>query len=99
MRLKASGVFVMTAAVVATTVVIPNRQSVVLTVDGQSSAYPSIAADGRFLAVAWGATGSDGITSIYTAVSRDSGRTFAKPILANDDGSRASLSGEQPPTL
>ena len=99
MRLKTSGVFVMTAAIVATTVVVPNRQSEVLTVDGQSSAYPSIAADGRFLAVAWGATGSDGTTSIYTAVSRDSGRTFARPILASDDGSRASLSGEQPPTL
>ena len=99
MRLKASGVFVMTAAVVATTVVVPNRQSVVLTVDGHSSAYPSIAANGRFLAVAWGATASDGTTSIYTAVSRDSGRTFARPILTNDDGSPASLSGEQPPTL
>ncbi len=99
MRLKASGVFVIAAAVVATTVVVPNRQSVVLTVDGHSSAYPSIAANGRFLAVAWGATASDGTTSIYTAVSRDSGRTFARPILTNDDGSPASLSGEQPPTL
>ena len=32
-------------------------------------------------------------------MSRDSGRTFARPILTNDDGSLASLSGEQPPTL
>ena len=98
MSLRAAGL-VLAAAILAAAVVVPSPHSVVLTVDGQSGAYPSIAADGRFLAVAWGATGSDGTTSIYTAVSRDSGRTFAKPIRANDDGSRANLSGEQPPTL
>jgi hypothetical protein len=98
MRLRAAGL-VLAAAIVAAAVLVPNRQSVMLAVDGHSSAYPSIAANGQFLAVAWGATASDGTTSIYTAVSRDSGRTFATPILASDDGSRASLSGEQPPTL
>jgi len=98
---RASGVLVVAAAaaVLAITVVVPNRQSLVLTVEGHGSAYPSIATSGQFLAVAWGATSATGVTDIYTAVSRDAGRTFAKPILASDDSSRASLSGEQPPTL
>ena len=99
MSLKTSSVFVVAAAVAATTVVIPNRRAVELTVPGHSSAYPSIAADGRFVAVAWGATASDGTTSIYAAVSRDAGRTFARPIRTNGEGRPASLSGEQPPTM
>ena len=99
MSLKTSSVFVVAAAVAATTVVIPHRRAVELTVPGHSSAYPSITANGRFVAVAWGATASDGTTSIYTAVSRDAGRTFATPIRTNDGGRPASLSGEQPPTM
>lgn len=99
MTLKASSIFVVAVAVAATTVVVPNEPGVELTIRGQSSAYPSIAANGSFVAVAWGATASDGTTSIYTTVSRDGGRTFAGPIRTNDDGHPASLSGEQPPTM
>jgi hypothetical protein len=98
---RAIGVLVVaaTAAVLAISVVVPNRQSFVLTIEGHGSAYPSIAASGRFLAVTWGATSATGVTDIYMAVSRDAGRTFQNPTRANDDRSHAHLSGEQPPSL
>ena len=44
----------------------------------RANAYPSIASAGSLVAVAWGASASDGTTEIYAALSRDNGRTFAR---------------------
>jgi hypothetical protein len=87
------------AAVVAVAVVTPSPQTQVLSVEGRSSANPSIAALGRFAATAWGAATEEGPTDIYVAVSRDAGRTFGSPTRVSNDRSQASLSGEQPPSL
>ena len=94
MNLKASGILIAAAAVIAVAVVVPSRQSQVLAVEGRSSANPSIAALGRFAATAWGAATKEGPTDIYVAVSRDAGRTFGNPIRVSNDRSQASLSGE-----
>jgi hypothetical protein len=53
--------------------------SVDLTISGRASANPSIVASGPFLAVAWGAATKDGTTDVFVAVSRDAGRTSARP--------------------
>jgi hypothetical protein len=69
-----------------------------LGVPGRSNATPWIAADGRFVAVAWGATAA-GKTDVFVAVSRDSGRTFAPPVQVNTVAGEARLGGELPPRV
>ena len=68
-----------------------------LGVKGRGNATPTIAADGSFVAVTWGATQPSGMTDVFTAVSRDGGRVFAAPVRVNDVEGDARLNGEQPP--
>ncbi len=67
-------------------------------VKDRANAFASIAADGTFAAIAWGAA-EDGASDIYTAVSRDGGRSFGSPVRASQPGSPANVSGEQPPRV
>ncbi len=71
----------------------------VLAVEGRANATPSLAADGRFVVVAWSAAIPKGGTDIYIASSRDAGRTFGAPVGVNDAPGAASVSGEQPPRV
>jgi hypothetical protein len=66
---------------------------------GRTNATPSIAADGRFVAVVWGGAEPDGTTDLFLAVSRDAGRTFSPPRRVNDTIGDARLNGEQPPQV
>lgn len=66
---------------------------------GRTNARPSIAADGRFVAVVWGGAEPDGTTDLFLAVSRDAGRTFSAPRRVNDTVGDARLNGEQPPQV
>ncbi len=77
----------------------PAGGSVDLAVSGRSNANASVAADGRFVAIVWGAAPEQGATDIYLATSRDGGAAFGSPLKVNDDASIASLSGEQPPRV
>src|SRR4030095_10447675 len=70
-----------------------------LAVKGRANAYASIAADGQFVVIAWGATTTDGVTDIYAAASTDGGRTFAAPTRAHRIAGDANLPGEQPPRI
>jgi hypothetical protein len=76
---------------------IPARAATTLSVPGRASATPSIAADGRFVAVVWGATLPDGATDVFLAVSRDGGGAFGSPVRVNHVAGDARLNGEQPP--
>jgi hypothetical protein len=86
-------------ALVVASAAFPSGGSLDLGAPGRNNAYPSIAATGQVAVITWGATTTDGATDIYTAVSRDAGRTFGVPVLVNDASGRASLSGEQPPRV
>ena len=68
-----------------------------LGVKGRGNATPTIAADGPFVAVTWGGTLPSGATDVFTAASRDGGRTFAAPVRVNSTEGDARLNGEQPP--
>lgn len=70
-----------------------------LVVPGRSNATPSIASDGRTVAIAWGASTPAGASDVYTAVSRDGGRTFGPPVRVSDADGEARLNGEQPPRV
>jgi hypothetical protein len=70
-----------------------------LAVQGRSNAAPSIAADGSFVAVAWGASTPDGATDVFAAISRTAGRVFSAPVRVNDVAGDARLNGEQPPQI
>jgi hypothetical protein len=70
-----------------------------LAVPGRSNATPSIAADGRFVAVAWGATTSDGKADVFIATSRNGGLTFGSPVQVNTQPGEARLGGEMPPRV
>jgi hypothetical protein len=72
---------------------------VMLAVADRSNATPSIASDGPFVAVAWGASFPSGATDIFLAMSRDAGRTFASPVRVNDKDGDARVNGEQPPRV
>lgn len=69
-----------------------------LDIDGRADATPSIAASGRFVAVAWGAR-VDSQTDVFVAVSRDSGATFGAPVQVNAADGEARLGGEFPPRV
>lgn len=70
-----------------------------LAVKGRTNAYASLAADGQFAVLSWGATTTDGVTDIYAAASADGGRTFAAATRVNQVAGDANLSGEQPPRV
>lgn len=99
MSIKSSVILLATTAIATALVYTTRLDSQVLAIDGHSNQHASITAHGPFVAVAWGATAADTATDIYVAVSRNGGRTFERPARANDDDSRANLSGEQPPSL
>src|SRR4051812_41996316 len=56
---------------------------VTIGVKGRVNAAPSIAAIGRIVVVAFGAS-ARGVTDVYASVSRDNGRTFGVPMRVND---------------
>ena len=87
------------AVFVVAAVSAPSGRSSDLAVEGRNNAYPSIAANGRFVALTWGASTKEGATDIYSVSSTDGGRTFGRPTQVNDASSQASLSGEQPPRI
>jgi hypothetical protein len=66
---------------------------------GRANANVSIGSSGTFVGVAWAARTKDDVTDIYTAMSRDGGRSFAAPVRVNQMPGEASVSGEQPPRI
>src|SRR5436309_3405109 len=70
-----------------------------LGVKDRVNATPTVAADGPFVTVAWGAAQVSGATDIFAAVSRDGGRVFAPPVRVNNIDGDARVNGEQPPQV
>ena len=70
-----------------------------LKVDGGTNAFPWIAAERSFVAVAWGVTVPEGGADVYVAVSRDAGRSFGSPVRVNTVSGAARLGGELPPRV
>ena len=83
------------AATVATQAPAP----VHLGVEGRVSANAWVAADGRRVAVAWGARQPGGGTDVYVALSADGARTFAAPVRVNDLAGTARVNGENAPRV
>ena len=83
------------AATVATQAPAP----VHLGVEGRASANAWVAADGRRVAVAWGARQPGGGTDVYVALSADGARTFARPVRVNDLPGTARVNGENAPRV
>jgi hypothetical protein len=98
MKLALVGSALMTGALVAAAANVPAASQHV-GVAAARNRTPSIAASGRLVALAWGATSAQGPTDVYLAVSRDGGHTFGSPVQVSDATSRATLSGEQPPRV
>ena len=69
-----------------------------LGIAGRENAAVRVAASGRFVIVVWGASSSGG-TEVYSAVSRDGGRTFGSAVRVNDTPFDARVGGEQPPQV
>ena len=65
---------------------------------GRADATPSVAADGEFVAVAWGAS-VDGKADVFVATSPDGGRTFGTPVQVNRTSGEGRLGGELPPRV
>jgi hypothetical protein len=100
--------FGVAAALLGAMTTLPDTRSVIsegesaglsLSAPGRANAYPSTAAKGGFVVVAWAATAPDGPTDVYSAVSRDAGRRFDAPVRVNDVPGDARISGEQPPRV
>ncbi|MGE3190054.1 MAG: hypothetical protein AB7N90_10265 [Vicinamibacterales bacterium] len=72
----------------------------VLEVPGLVTAVPWVAADGAFVAVAFGASrpGAGG-SDVYVAMSRDGGRRFDAPVRVNAVEGEARLGGDLPPRI
>jgi len=76
----------------------PTANPVMLDVPARSDATPSIAAQGAFVAVAWGAS-ADGKADVLVATSRDGGKTFGAPVRVNRVAGEGRLGGELPPRV
>jgi hypothetical protein len=70
-----------------------------VSVPGRSNATASMAADGEFVALVWGATAPGGRTDVYVATSRDGGATFGAPAQIDHRVGEARLGGEMPPRI
>jgi len=70
-----------------------------LAVPGRANATPTLAAAGDLVAVAWSASLPGGVTDLFTAVSRDRGRSFGAPMRVNDVDGDPRVNGEQPPRI
>jgi hypothetical protein len=97
--LAAIGGLIAAIAIGAGTRAAATDREIVLSVAGRSNATPWIAASGRFIAVAWGATTSEGKTDVFIATSRNAGRTFGAPVQVNTQAGEAHLGGEMPPRI
>ena len=98
MKLKCGlAVGLMSALVVFTASLSAANASIALGVKGRGNATPTIAAEGPFVAVAWGGTEPSGTTDVFAGVSRDGGRTFGAPVRVNGVAGDARVNGEQPP--
>jgi hypothetical protein len=73
--------------------------AVTLSVPDRSNATPTVAADGTFVTVVWGATLPSGVTDIFAAVSRDAAHTFGSAVRVNHVDGDARVNGEQPPRV
>jgi hypothetical protein len=73
--------------------------SVQLAVEGRANTAPSIASDGRVVAIAWGATRPDGAADVFVATSVDAGRSFGPGVRVNDAEGTARVSGEMAPRV
>lgn len=69
-----------------------------LSVEGRSSANPSSASSGRFVALTWSAADAKGM-DVYAALSGDGGSTFSAPVRVNATPYDARVGGEQPPRV
>jgi len=76
----------------------PRAEVVSLGVAGRTNLTPWIAAHGKTVAVAWGAT-AEGKTDVFLALSRDEGATFGAPVRVNAVAGTARLGGELPPRV
>lgn len=95
-RIQALGV---AALLVVTAIGHAQTPLISLAVAGRSNATPWIAASGRFVAVAWGASAADGATDVFMATSRDGGQSFSDPKRVNAVEGEARLGGELPPRV
>ena len=73
--------------------------AVTLSVPDRTNATPTVAAEGRFVTVVWGATLPSGVTDIFAAVSRDGPHTFGPAVRVNHIDGDARVNGEQPPRI
>ena len=76
----------------------PAPPQTALGVVGAVSATPSLAVDGRTVAVVWTAS-KDGAANVYVATSGDAGATFSEPRRVNDVDGDATANNEQPPRV
>jgi hypothetical protein len=70
-----------------------------LGIKGAANAYPSIAARGAFVAVAWGVSTEGDGADVYAAVSSNGGATFAAPVRVTAERGEARLGAERPPVV
>jgi len=76
----------------------PAAPTTTLAVPDRANSTPWVAANGPFVAVAWGAA-VNGKGDIFLAVSRDGGRTFGSPVRVNSIEGDARISGEIAPRV
>ena len=70
-----------------------------LRIEGRANAFPWIAAERSFVAVAWGVPVPEGGADVFVAVSRDAGQSFGSPVRVNTVSGTARLGGELPPRV
>jgi hypothetical protein len=97
--LKASGAFAVGLAMTVSASSSVTNGATEIAIKDRANSNASVAARGRFVALAWSASTNEGVTDIFFTASRDGGRAFATPTRVNDVPGEARVSGEQPPRI
>ena len=98
-RTRIIGIVFAASVVVAGSITARAEPSIAIGVKDRASANASIASTGSFVSIVWAARTKEGVTDIYTATSRDGGRSFRAPVRVNQISGDVSVSGEQPPRI
>ena len=97
--IRITGLVLVALIVAFGSIKVRSETAVVIGVKDRANANASFAASGSFVGVVWAARTKEGVTDIYTATSRDGGRSFGAPVRVNQTVGEVSVSGEQPPRI
>src|SRR5262245_34554488 len=88
---RIAAIFLIASVAAAVSIKAGGESAIAIGVKDRANANASMTASGTFVGVVWAARTKDGVTDMYTAMSRDSGRSFRAPVRVNQTAGDVSV--------